>query len=331
MHCTMPKVLSTSVNADDGPHFDLLSGAGFEIEAVDRSIDLFVEANLIAQLDGVSAISAGSEPYTKRVIESLPDLRVISRSGVGFDAVDLSACDEAGVVVTVTPGVNHHAVAEHTIALLMGVARGFPERHDRVKSGRWFREAMPRVMGSTIGILGLGRIGRAVATRAVGLGMNVLAYESYPQMEFVETWRVELVEELDDLIPRCDYLSLHLPNMPETHHVINSERLAKMKPGSVLINTARGPLIDEAALIEALASGPMRAAGLDVFEVEPLPEDSPLLSLDNVLLSGHVAGLDNESSEGTFNMVADTIIKLHSGEWPAERIVNMNGVTDWAW
>ena len=327
----MPKVLSTSVNADGGPHFEILSEAGFEVEAVDRSVDLFDEAILIAQMQGVSAISAGSEPYTASVIGSLPDLRVISRSGVGFDAVDLAACDEQGVVVTVTPGVNHHAVAEHTIALLMGVARGFPGRHDRVKAGRWFREPYPRVMGSTLGILGLGRIGRAVATRAVGLGMNVLAYEPYPQQEFVETWKIELVDDLDDLLPRCDYVSLHLPNMAETHHVINSQRLAQMKPGSVLINTARGPLVDEAALIEALGSGPIRAAGLDVFEVEPLAEDSPLLGLDNVLLSGHVAGLDNESHEGTFAMVADTIIKLHAGEWPADRIVNMNGVTDWTW
>ena len=327
----MPKVLSTSVNADGGPHFEILANAGFDVEAVDRGVDLFVEENLVAQMAGVSAISAGSEPYTARVIESLPDLRVISRSGVGFDAVDLAACDENGVVVTVTPGVNHHAVAEHTIALLMGVARGFPERHDRVKGGRWFREPYPRVMGSTIGILGLGRIGRAVATRAVGLGMNVLAFEPFPQQEFVETWRIELVDQLNDLIPRCDYLSLHLPNMAETHHVINAERLAMMKPGSVLINTARGPLVDEAALIEALQDGPMRAAGLDVFEVEPLPADSPLLSLQNVLLSGHVAGLDNESHEGTFEMVADTIVKLHSGEWPTDRIVNMKGVSDWTW
>ena len=327
----MPKVLSTSVNADGGPHFDLLANAGFDVEAVDRSVDLFDEDTLISQMQGASAVSAGSEPYTARVIENLPDLRVISRSGVGFDAIDLAACDEKGVVVTVTPGVNHHAVAEHTIALLMGVARGFPERHDRVKDGRWFREPYPRVMGSTIGILGLGRIGRAVATRAVGLGMNVLAFEPFPQQEFVETWRVELVDDLNELIPRCDYLSLHLPNMAETHHVINAERLALMKPGSVLINTARGPLVDEAALIEALQNGPMRAAGLDVFEVEPLPTDSPLLSLQNVLLSGHVAGLDNESHEGTFEMVADTIIKLHSGEWPADRIVNMKGVSDWTW
>ena len=327
----MPKVVSTSVNADGGPHFEILANAGFDVEPVDRSVDLFVAADLVAQMQGVSAISAGSEPYTREVLESLPDLRVISRSGVGFDAIDLAACDERGVVVTVTPGVNHHAVAEHTIALLMGVARGFPQRHDRVMNGRWFREPYPRVMGSTIGIVGLGRIGRAVATRAAGLGMNVLAFEPYPQQEFVETWRIELVDDLDELLPRCDYVSLHLPNMAETLHVINAERLAKMKSSSVLINTARGPLVDEAALIEALKSGSIRAAGLDVFEVEPLPTDSPLLELDNVLLSGHVAGLDNESHEGTFEMVADTIVKLHAGEWPADRIVNMQGVTDWTW
>tara|TARA_B100000029_G_scaffold405154_1_gene405410 strand:+ start:292 stop:1275 length:984 start_codon:yes stop_codon:yes gene_type:complete len=327
----MPKVVSTSVNADGGPHFEILNNAGFDISAVDRSVDLFVEDNLVAQMQGVSAISAGSEPYTRSVIEALGDLRVISRSGVGFDAIDLDACDEHGVVVTVTPGVNHHAVAEHTIALLMGVARGFPERHKRVVDGRWYREPYPRVMGKTIGIVGLGRIGRAVATRAVGLGMTVLAFEPFPQMEFIETWPIELVDDLDALIPRCDYVSLHLPNMPETHHVINADRLAAMKPGSVLVNTARGPLVDEAALIEALKNGPIRAAGLDVFEVEPLPADSPLLELDNVLLSGHVAGLDCESHEGTFEMVADTIIQLHAGKWPADRIVNMQGVTDWSW
>ena len=327
----MPKVISTSVNADGGPHFEILANAGFEIDPVDRSVDLFVEDNLVGQLQGVAAISAGSEPYTRQVVESLPDLRVISRSGVGFDAVDLAACDEAGVVVTVTPGVNHHAVAEHTMALLMGVARGFPDLHIRVKEGRWSRRAYPRVMGSTLGIVGLGRIGRAVATRAVGLGMHVLAYEPYPVLEFVETCPVELVDDIDALIPRCDFLSLHLPNMAETRHVINAERLAAMKEGSVLINTARGPLIDEAALAVALEQGPMRAAGLDVFEVEPLPIDSPLLGLDKVLFSGHVAGLDNESHQGTFEMVADTIIKLHAGEWPVERIVNMKGATDWSW
>jgi len=235
----MPKVVSTSINADQGPHFQILGDAGFEIEVVSRDRDLFVEENLIAAMQGVSAIVAGSEPYTRRVVESLPELRVIARSGVGFDAVDLAACDDCDVVVATTPGVNHHAVAEHTIALLMGTARGFPGLHDRVKQGRWARQAHPRVMGSTLGIVGLGRIGRAVTTRAVGLGMQVLAFEPYPDREFVEEWKVELVDELDDLLQRSDFVSLHLPNAAETFHVINAERLGRMKPGSVLINTSR--------------------------------------------------------------------------------------------
>lgn len=326
----MPKVLCASLNAEDGPHWKILREAGFEVGVVPRDADLFVEDNLISALTGYEAVIAGSEPYTRRVIESLPDLRVIARSGVGFDAIDLPACDAAGVVVTTTPGVNHHAVAEHAVALLMGVARGFPETDRQVREDRWQRLVRPRVMGRTLGIVGLGRIGRAVATRAVGLGLNVLAYEPFPNKEFTEQWKVELVE-FDDLLARSDYVSLHCPMSRETRHLMNAETFAKMKPGSVLINTSRGGLVNERALYVALTSGPLRAAGLDVFEVEPLPLDSPLLTLSNVLLSGHVAGLDAESQRDTFIMVAETILAFHRGEWPSECIQNLKGTTHWSW
>lgn len=326
----MPKVICTSLNAEQGPHVEILRNAGFECQTVSRDSDLSVGGNLISALNGACGVIAGSEPYTSAVIESLPELRVIARSGVGFDAIDLDACDKAGVVVTTTPGVNHHAVAEHTISLLMGIARGFPELDRKVRENRWKRVPRPRVMGTTLGIVGLGRIGRAVATRAVALGMNVLAFEPFPVKEFVEQWRVELTA-LDDLLARSDYVSLHAPMSVENQHLINAQSIAKMKPGSVVINTARGGLIDEQALYDALKSGQLRAAGLDVFEVEPLPMDSPLLTLDNVLLSGHVAGLDNESQRDTFTMVAETIINLQQGGWPAECIQNLQGVTDWSW
>ena len=293
-------------------------------------VDLFQEDNVISVLQGCEASVAGSEPYTRRVIESLPDLRVIARSGVGFDAVDVAACDDAAIVVTTAPGVNHHAVAEHTIALLMGVSRGFPELDSNVRKGQWQRRFRPRVMGATLGIVGLGRIGRAVATRATGLGMNVIAFEPYPNLEFVDQWTIELLE-LDDLLARADYVSLHLPMSAETRHIIDGGSLAKMKEGSVLINTARGALVDESSLYEALKAGPLRAAALDVFEVEPLPLTSPLLTLDSVLVSGHVAGLDTQSYEDGFKMVAETIIDLHHGDWPTGRIQNLEGVTDWSW
>lgn len=161
--------------------------------------------------------------------------------------------------------------------------------------------------------------------------MNLVAYDPFANKEFAAEWQIELVS-LDELYARSDYVSLHSPSTPETAHMINRESLAKMKPGSVLINTARGSLINEVDLIESLKSGHLRGAGLDVYEVEPLPINSPLLELDNVLLSGHVAGLDIESHNGMFGMCGEIIVALYQGKWPAaECLQNLPGVTDWKW
>ncbi|RMG38604.1 MAG: 3-phosphoglycerate dehydrogenase [Planctomycetota bacterium] len=317
----MPTVTCLALNSESGPHVEMLRDAGFELRFVPDETDLSTPQAVIEQLRGSAVSIAGGEPYTREVIEALPELRVIARSGVGYDAIDLQACDERGVVVTITPGVNHHSVAEHTIALLMGVARGFPEADRRVRECRWKRVSHPRVMGRTLGLIGLGRIGQAVATRAIGLGMTVIAYDPFPDREFARQHGVELVG-LDELLRRSDFVSLHLPATPQTRHLMNAERFSQMKPGSVFLNTARGSLVDEGALIAALESGPLRAAGLDVFETEPLPADSPLLRMPNVLLSGHVAGLDDESHRDTYRLLADTVLRLYRGEWPAECIVN---------
>ncbi len=328
----MPKVVCTSLNAEAGPHFEVLAAAGWECVVADRSLDLFQPGPLTESLAGAAAVIAGSEPYTPEVIAASPELRVIARTGVGFDAVDLSACDAAGVVVTTTPGVNHHSVAEHALAMLFGVARGFPENDRRVREGRWQRIAGPRVAGSTLGIVGLGRIGQALYTRAVGVGLKVVVFEPYPPEPFVREHGVELVP-FDDLLARSDYVSLHCPATAETRHLIREETIEKMKPGAVLVNTSRGALVDEAALARALESGRLRGAGLDVFEVEPLPVDSPLVELPNVMLAGHLAGLDNESHEDTFRMAAETVLALHRGEWPAHCIQNLAGKQkgDWSW
>ncbi|MGE4001018.1 MAG: phosphoglycerate dehydrogenase [Planctomycetaceae bacterium] len=325
-----PRVKCCALMADEGPHFDILKRAGFVVEKVDRSLNLLDEDTLIKTVAGCAAVLASSEPYTPRVIESLPDLRVIARTGVGYDAVDVAACDKHRIAITTTPGVNHHSVAEHTIALLMGVARGFPDLDMRVREGRWQRFEYPRVMGSTLGIVGLGRIGQAVVPRASGLGLKVIAHEPSPDRNFVKQWNVELCE-LDDLLSRADYVSLHIPLIPATRHLMNRERFAKMKPGSVLINTGRGGVVDEAALNAALSSGHLRGAGLDVFEVEPLPLDSPLLKHRHVLLAGHVAGLDVESRRDALTMAAETIAALKRGDWPGECVQNLRGVSDWTW
>lgn len=326
----MLKVLCTALSAEKGPHFELLKEAGFQCDVVPRDTDLWVEENLARELQGYQGVLAGSEPLTANVIAACPELRVITRAGVGFDAVDLAESDRRGVVVATTPGVNHHAVAEHAISLLMGVARGFPSTDNGVRACHWTRMARPRVLGSTLGLIGLGRIGQATATRGIGLGMKVIAADPYAPEDFVREHGIELVS-LDELYARSDYVSLHTPINAETKGMINAETIAKMKSSAVIINTARGLLINERDLCEALVSGRLRGAGLDVFEVEPLPADSPLLKMDNVLLSSHIAGLDCESHEDTFAMAADTVIALHSGRWPAERIQNLKGVTDWSW
>lgn len=326
----MPRVLVTSLNGEIGPHISLLPEHGFEVEVVDRKLNLSDENSLIEATKGFQAVIAGSEPWTARVLEALPELRVIARSGVGFDAVDTAACDRLGIVVATTPGVNHHAVAEHTIALLMGIARGFPWNDMWVRRGHWDRVGGPRVLGRTIGLVGLGRIGQATATRAAGLGMKVIAFEPSPDENFIVKWGIELVD-LDTLFSTADYVSLHCPASAENRHLINAARLKQMKNDAVLINTARGALVDEKALIDALQNKQIRAAGLDVFEFEPLPLDSPLIGMENVLLSGHIAGLDHESHDDTFTLGSEIIIGLHKGEWPAHCIQNLKGVSDWKW
>ena len=272
-------VLCTSLGSEAGPHFDLLAAAGLEPRVVDRALNLKDNDALAAALRGCAAVIAGSEPYPRRVIEALPELRVIARTGVGFDAVDVAACNDHGVVVATTPGVNHDAVAEHTIALLMGVARDFPRQDRAVRRGQWVRQPLPRVAGSTLGLVGLGRIGRAVAWRAVGLGLRVVATEPHADRGFCERYGVHILP-LEELLSASDYVSLHCPATAENHHLMNASRLAMMKPGSVLINTARGTLVNEADLAAALERGHLRAAGLDVYEAEPLPTDSPLAGME---------------------------------------------------
>lgn len=326
----MVRVLCTALNAESGPHFKMLADAGHECLVPDRSRDLWNNDVLIDTLKGIDAVIAGSEPYPPNVIAAIPQVRVLARAGVGFDAINLKACDEKKIVVATTPGCNHHSVAEHAIAMLMALGRGFPALDQEVRRGEWKRIPYPRISECTLGLVGLGRIGQATATRAIGLGMTVIAFDPYAPADFVKKHGITLVS-LEDLLKRSDFVSLHSPATPETKNMINDKSLATMKSSAVIINTARGPLIDEAALIRALKSGTIRAAGLDVFEVEPLPLDSPLIGMPNVLLAGHVAGLDNESHDATWSLGAEIILKLHRGEWPADCIQNLKGTCGWKW
>jgi D-3-phosphoglycerate dehydrogenase len=318
----MPKVLITPMTLAglDSPYLGVLRDAGFEVIFPKRAF-LLTEQELLDILPGVEATIAGSEPYTPKVLAANPQLRVIARAGVGYDAVNVSAATSQGVVVAIAPGTNHDAVAEHTFALILALAKDLPNQHNAIRAGGWERRTNQPLRGRTLGIAGLGRIGKAVAERGKAFNMRLLAYEPYPDQAFVAKYGVTLVPFMK-LLAEADYLSLHLPLSEESQHLINKRTLAWMKPTAYLINTARGGLVCEADLAEALKSGQLAGAGLDVLEVEPPCGVNPLCQFDNVVFTPHAAGGDVESRDAMAISAAQTIVSLSKGQWPGEAVVN---------
>jgi D-3-phosphoglycerate dehydrogenase len=328
----MPRVLVTPPMFEgDWPYRENLEDNGFEVVfPTDFSLVPNDEKYLLSQLEGIEAVMASGESYHKGIFTQA-NLRIVSRTGVGYDSVNVPDATESNVAVAITPGTNEHSVAEQAISMITGVYRGFPFRDATTRKGLWERTFItPRLMGKTLGLIGLGRIGKAIVPRAQGLGLKVLAYDPYPDMEFAATNQVGIVE-LDSILKTSDIISLHLPVSPDTENFINADRLQLMRPKSVLINTARGKLVDETALYNALKSGHLYAAGLDVFQEEPPQIDNPLLTLDNVLVCPHMGGLDEQSLVDMSNMAAQNIIDLHQGNWPDGKIVNDEIRDGWTW
>ncbi len=280
---------------------------------------------------GVNALLAGGEHLTAKVFAAVPELRVVARAGVGFDRVDVPAATKHKVVVTITPTANHAAVAEHTLALMFGVARGVALNDRVLRSGQWIRRTLKPVRGRTIGIVGLGRIGRSTAKRCVGLEMKVIAHELYPDKEFVKQHGIELVD-FQTLLARSDFVSLHCPLNDETRGLMNAAAFGRMKPGSVFLNTARGGLVVEADLIAALQSGHLGGAGLDVFEQEPTDPGNPLFKMDNVVVCPHLGGGDVQSIADMGAEAARSIVSLYRGQWPPEAAVLDGSLKEgWRW
>lgn len=320
----MPKVLigSRECAQVEGRFADVLAAAGLDFcYPPTAEVNQLTETELIDSLHGVVATVAGSEPYTPRVFAAHPQLKVIARVGVGFDAVHLPSATSSGVCVTIAPNTNHGSVAEHTFALMLGFTRHLPARHAVIAAGGWPRHMGLPLRGRTLGLAGLGRIGKAVAVRAVAFEMKVIAYDPFPDAVFCEKHGIKLVS-LDQLLTESDFLSLHLPLTPETRHTMNANAFAKMKPGAVLVNTSRGGLVREVDLIEALNGGRLAGAALDVFEQEPLAIDSPLRTMPNVVLTPHAAGVDIQSLGDMARSAAEAVAALKRGEWPAEKVVN---------
>lgn len=305
-----------------------LRGAGFELVFPQRQAQM-VEAELLEALHGIKATIAGSEPYTRRVLDAHPQLRVIARAGVGFDAVDVPAATDHGVAVTITPNTNQDAVAEHTFAMILALAKNIVPQHLGTVAGKWPRKANLPLRGRTLGIAGLGRIGKAVAIRGHCFGMKLLTYEPYPDHAFIKQYGIGLVT-FDELLAQSDYLSLHMPATVESRQLINRTTLARMKPSAFLVNTARGALVNEADLVAALRAKRLAGAAIDVFEEEP-PGDHPLFQMDNVVVTPHAAGVDLQSRDDMAESAAQAIVSLSRGDWPAEKVVNpeVRGMFKW--
>lgn len=310
------RVLITVAQLHDreAPYLRRLEDAGLEVVRQIGRQGKLTEDELIAALPGAFATLASSEPYTARVFERAADLRVVSRWGVGYDAIDVPAATRRGVAVCTAVGANHEAVADYAIALMCALRRGVLANHRLITAGQWRTEFRPGLWKATVGIVGLGRIGRAVARRCRGFEMRILASEPLPDLAFVREHGIELVS-LEELLRQSDLVTLHCPATPETRHLMNRDRLALMKPTAHLVNTARGPIVDEAALHAALTGGRLAGAGLDVFEREPLAA-SPLFGLDNVILSPHVAGIDLASETAMADRAIDAILAVWRGEFP---------------
>jgi D-3-phosphoglycerate dehydrogenase len=246
----------------------------------------------IRDADAVLSLRAYSR-FSDRVLAECPSLRLISIWGTGTDNVDLAACRARGVIVANTPGVNANAVAEHTLALMLAVTRQIPAMDRGVRAGEWPRALLVQLEGKTLGVIGLGAIGRRVATLGAAFGMRVLATTSGPDGGRAESVGARHVP-LETLLRESDIVSLHLRLSAETTGMLDRERLALMKGSSFLINTARGALVDRDALVDALRSGAIAGAGLDVFHDEPIGAGDPLLSLPNVVLTPHNAGTTQE-------------------------------------
>jgi D-3-phosphoglycerate dehydrogenase len=265
-------------------------------------------ATLAAEIaDADALIVRSATKVTDQLMAQAPKLRIVGRAGVGVDNIDLDAATGRGIVVTNTPGGNAPSVAEHALALMLSLARSVPQLNAAMHAGRWEKSgaAGAELRGKTLGLIGLGRVGAEVARRARAMEMRVLAHDPYLRPEAAAEWGVELVP-LPDVLAQSDFLSLHTGLSPATEGIINAKTIAQMKHGARLINTARGELVDEAALLEALRSGQLCGAGLDVFAVEP-PKDSPLLSLPNVIATPHVAGSTTEAQEEVGVLIAQQV------------------------
>lgn len=284
-----------------------LDSAGFAVSYA-RPQDREASGQSLAEaLAGVHGVIAGNDAFDAGVIGAVPDLRIIARTGVGYDNVDVEAASRHGVIVCTTPGANQQSVAELTLALMMCCARGIIPAATEVQAGGWTQRTGLELAGATLGVLGLGSIGKEVALLAKALGMQILAHDTNLDHDFITGAGIQQ-RSLPELLAESDVLTVHLALTPQTQHLIGAAALAQMKPGSFLINTSRGGVIDQQALADALHSGHLGGAGLDVLEEEPPGPGNALLQAPNLVITPHIGGATHQARGRSSLLAADQVI-----------------------
>lgn len=320
----MKRILLTTTSFQDTPgeHHDLLKNEGFQLVCERGPLP---EAKMLQLVGDIDGLLCGDDAITRAVIEkALPRLKVISKYGIGLDKVDVKAATDLKIPVTFCPGVNHTTVAEHTFGLLLAIYRHIVTECNLVKKGDWKRVTGVELMGKTIGVVGMGRIGKEVATRARAFGMKVLGYDIYWDDKFAQQHQVERIQDLETILCSSDIISLHTNLTEETRNLINAQRIAKLKKGAVLLNCARGELVDSQAVAAALKSKHLGGYGADVLEVEPPPANHPLFDCPTAVLTPHIGSRTFESVGRQAKMAAENLILVFKGQKPLAQANTLN-------
>lgn len=311
-------ITSRSFRNTPGRHWDILRGAN--IEMVDSGVSrVLTEDEMVVKMADMDGAILGVDPVTDRVIANARNLKAISRQGVGVDSVDLAACTAQGIIVTNTPGTSTRSVAELTLSLMLALLRHVPQLNYQVKAGTWSRILGHELTGKTVGLIGFGRIAQALARMLRGFDVELLYYDPCrPPQEVEEALGAQFLP-LEELLSRADVISMHAMLTDETRHLINTETLALMQPTAVLVNTARGGLVDEVALAKALENGDLAGAASDVFDPEP-PVGSPLLNLDNFNATAHCGAYTAEANARVALAAAQNLADALMGKHPRSTV-----------
>jgi D-3-phosphoglycerate dehydrogenase len=314
------RILLTTTSFQDTPgeHHDRLAATGWEIITARGPLS---EAGTLAAVGEVDGFICGDDAITRRVLEkATPRLKVLSKYGIGVDKIDVAACTQLGIPVLFTPGVNHTTVAEHAFLLLLALEKNLLFHCDSTRGGGWKRQTGHEVLGKTIGIVGLGRIGRELAIRAKAFGMRPIAYDVYWDEAFAAEHGIARAATLDELFAQSDYLSLHTNLTPETRDLVRAETIQRMKPGVIVINCARGEIVNTADMAAALESGRVRGYGTDVLDAEPPPADHPLTHLANCIVTPHVGSRTCESVQRQALAAVENLVRAMHGEKPLAQV-----------